>query len=278
MISYITGAYDILREKDLKELDKQIQISKSQNVKNFAIGVYDNNLCTHLGLNTPLKSLEDRLQIMSQIRGVDFTFPVSSLDPNVMKKRIEKAYQEYSNKIQSKHKHNNNPRYALSYAPGTYDLFHAGHLENLLIASENSEKLIVGVKADELVREHKNRDPIISAEERAEILRHFKFVYDVYIYYTRDLINARDFLKSKYNQDIDAVFLGSDLKNDFKDVEGINIVFTDRDEEKMAERSTTAYVRKIALNKEHKKESFTGNLPKKSNNKDKSNESEGLEI
>ena len=59
------------------------------------------------------------------------------------------------------------------YAPGTYDLFHAGHLENLLEASQKSKRLIVGVKADELVYEHKGRKPMMTAEERMEILRHF---------------------------------------------------------------------------------------------------------
>lgn len=150
----------------------------------------------------------------------------------------------------------------MAYAPGTYDLFHAGHLENLLIASENSEKLIVGVKADELVQKHKNKTPVISEDERMDILRHFKFVSDVYVYYTRDLQIANDFIKSKYGQFVDAVFLGSDLKNDFKDSKHINIVYTERDEHLMKERSTTAYAKKFKALKlgNSNGRQFTGNI------------------
>lgn len=126
--------------------------------------------------------------------------------------------------------------------------FMHGHLENLLIASENSEKLIVGVKSDELVQAHKKKTPVLSAEERMEILRHFKFVDDAYIYYTRDLHIARDWIESKYGK-LDAVFFGSDLKADFKGCNDINIVYTDRPPELLSTRSTTAYRKKLFKNK-----------------------------
>ena len=227
MIAYSIGAYDILREEDLRDIDRQIQLSKEQGIENFAIGVYDEELCQALGLNKPLKSLEDRLNIMKYIRGVDFTFPVYTLDKKLIRERLKSAFEEFERNEEDK-KETKNKRYKLAYAPGTYDLFHAGHLENLLIASGNSEKLIVGVKADELVQKHKNKTPVISEDERMDILRHFKFVSDVYVYYTRDLQIANDFIKSKYGQFVDAVFLGSDLKNDFKDSKHINIVYTER--------------------------------------------------
>lgn len=76
------------------------------------------------------------------------------------------------------------------------------------------------------------------------ILRRFKFVYDVYIYYTRDLEIANDYIKAKYNEPIEAIYLGSDLKKDFKDFNNLNIIYTDRDEQLMKEKSTTAYSKK----------------------------------
>lgn len=240
MIAYSMGAYDILREEDLQEIDKQIQLSKENGIENFAIGVYDEELCQAMGLNKPLKSVEDRLKIMSYIRGVDFVFPISSLEPKLIKERIKKAFQAFEKSKEIK-KDEKSKKYDLGYAPGTYDLFHAGHLENLLIASSNCNKLIVGIKADELVEKHKKRSPIISDNERMEILRHFKFIHDAYIYYTRDLQIANDYIKAKYKQPIDAVFFGSDLKQDFKDTKDINIIYTDRNEELMKERSTSAY-------------------------------------
>lgn len=240
MIAYACGTYDILRAKDLQDLDRQIQLSKQDGSKFFGLGIYDDNLCEHLGYSKPLKSLEDRMSIMKYIRGIDFVFPVISLHEDILKDSITQAYQTYSEQKNSPQPVSEK-EFEIGYAPGTYDLFHAGHLENLTIASSQCQKLIVGVKSDELVEEHKHREPIISAEERMEILRHFKFVYDTYIYYTRDLHVANDWFKSKYNHPIDAVFLGSDLEKDFADVDDIKIIFTPRNKETMKTRSTTAY-------------------------------------
>ena len=239
MIGYTCGEYDILRSKDLQDLDKQIQLSRQSGNKYFGVGVYDSNLCQHLGIDAPLKSLEDRLAIMSHIRGVDFVFPVISLHEDILRDSVKQGYLKYQSNSKSK---NAKPKeYEYGYAPGTYDLFHAGHLENLTIASDYCEKLIVGIKADELVEQHKKKKPFISAEERMEILRHFKFVYDVYTYYTRDLHIANDWFNAKYGRPFDAVFLGSDLKNDFSDINDIKIIFTPRSPEKMKTKSTTAY-------------------------------------
>lgn len=270
MLAYEMGPYDMLRADDLDEIDKQIQLSREQGIKNFAIGIYDDNVCQALNINKPIKSLNDRMEIMKYIRGVDFVFPVHSLDKKVLEQDITKAFEEFK-KEQNKNKEKQDKKYDLAYAPGTYDLFHAGHLENLLIASSQSKKLIVGVKADKLVQEHKHKNPMISQKERVEILRHFKFVDDAYVYFTRDLHIANDYIKSKYDKDVDAVFLGSDLKNDFKDIKNINIVYTERDEKLMEERSSTGYAKKykkLSLSKQTDKK-YTGNkinLDKKDNN------------
>ena len=270
MLAYEIGPYDMLRADDLDEIDKQIQLSREQGIKNFAIGIYDDNVCQALNINKPIKSLEDRMEIMKYIRGVDFVFPVHSLDKKILEQDITKAFEEFK-KEQNNKKEKQDKKYDLAYAPGTYDLFHAGHLENLLIASSQSKKLIVGVKADKLVQEHKHKNPMISQKERVEILRHFKFVDDAYVYFTRDLNIANDYIKSKYGKDVDAVFLGSDLKNDFKDIKNINIVYTERDEKLMEERSSTGYAKKykkLKLSNQTDKK-YTGNkinLNKKGNN------------
>lgn len=261
MIGYICGVYDILRAKDLQKLDQQIQLSKKDGVECFAIGIYDNNLCENLGLGIPLKSLEDRMKIIEQIRGVDFVFPVSSLEKGILKNNIKDKYNLYKcqQKNQATKAIKKDKKYEIGYAPGTYDLFHAGHLENILIAAKQCKKLIIGVKSDELVQSHKNRKPIIPAEERMEILRHFKFTYGVYPYYVRDLNIANDWIKSKYGKPTEAIFLGSDLQKDFSDIEGLNIIYTHRDPELMKKRSTTAY-RKLYLG--NKKQKYSGNIKK----------------
>lgn len=245
MIAYSTGVFDILRAKDLQDLNKKIQLSKEEGIECFGVGIYENELCENLGFNTPLKSLEDRMNIMKYIRGVDFVFPVKSLHEDILKDAVKKGYYEYQVEKET-HKAEPSKKYKLGYVPGTYDLFHAGHLENLMFASKDCEKLIVGVKSDDLVQKHKNKTPIISENERMEILRQFKFVDDAYVYYARDLKIAAEWFKIKYGKQFDAVFYGSDLKNDFADSGEFNIVFTPRDKETMKTRSSSAY-RKLCV-------------------------------
>jgi len=257
MIAYSHGVFDILREKDLLKLDQRIQLSSLDGAEYFGLGIYDESLCEYLGISTPLKSLEDRMNIMKHVRGIDFVFPVYSLHKDVLNDAVQKAYLSFLES--KKHPQVKDKQYEIGYAPGTYDLFHAGHLENLEIASSYCDKLIVGVKSDELVEEHKHRKPVISAEERMEILRHFDFVYDVYKYHTRDLRIANAWLKSKFKHPLDAIFLGSDLEKDFANTTDLNIIYTPRDKEGMKTKSTTAY-RKLYLSTEPQQK-YSGHIP-----------------
>lgn len=262
MIAYSCGAWDVLRAKELEKLDREIQLSKHEGAEYFGLGIYDDNLCEALGVGKPLKNIDERMKIMEQIRGVDFVFKISSLQKDIVKESAEKSYRiyDYYKKLENGKNQVKNKKYKLGYAPGTYDLFHAGHLENLLLASKDCERLIVGVKSDELVQEHKNRKPILSDDERMEILRHFKLVYGVYKYHVRDPRVALDYIKDRYRGKVEAIYLGSDLKKDFSDIEDLNIVFTPRSKAKMKERSTTKY-RTLYLDNE-KNRKYKGKINK----------------
>ena len=71
-----------------------------------------------------------------------------------------------------------------------------------------------------------------------EILRHLKFVNIVHEYDVRDPQVAVNQIKEKYGIDVNVIILGSDLKEDFSNVniEGVDKKFTYRDEEKMKTR------------------------------------------
>lgn len=247
MLGYVTGVYDILRQTDMKKIDEAIQKNLEKNNEYFAIGVYNDELCKSLGYEA-LKSVQERIKIAKYLSGVDFTFEVSSKDPLEIKEAAQIALKKHLLELEKVHE-KKEKEYDIVYAPGTYDLFHVGHLENLLEAAEKSKRVIVGVKSDELVREHKGRDPIMNAQERIEILRHFSFVDNVYEYFTRDPHPAAKWIKSKYKKSVDAIFLGSDLKEDFKNIKDIKIVFTDRDKKIMKSRSTSAYIKKLTARK-----------------------------
>lgn len=66
------------------------------------------------------------------------------------------------------------------YTSGVFDLFHVGHLSVIQKAKEFGDYLIVGVHSDEDVESYK-RSPIISCEQRCEIIRNIKGVDEVIV-------------------------------------------------------------------------------------------------
>jgi len=96
----------------------------------------------------------------------------------------------------------------IGYTQGTFDLFHIGHLNLLEKAKIHCDYLIVGVNSDELVKEYKNKDVIVTVDERAKILRALRCVDEVIITSSLD--------KVKYHQllNFDKIFIGDDWVND----------------------------------------------------------------
>lgn len=118
-------------------------------------------------------------------------------------------------------------KYRLGYTTGVFDMFHIGHLNILRRAKEQCDYLIVGVSTDELVKEYKNKTPIIPFEERAEIVRSIDCVDKVIPQVNRDKYEAWKELK------FDVMFVGDDWKGkplfmkveeDFRKV-GVKVVY-----------------------------------------------------
>lgn len=61
----------------------------------------------------------------------------------------------------------------VGYTAGVFDMLHVGHRRHLEQARARCERLIVGVTTDELCGRRKHKTPIVSYEERAEMLRGF---------------------------------------------------------------------------------------------------------
>ena len=95
----------------------------------------------------------------------------------------------------------------IGYTAGVFDLFHIGHLNLLKRAKANCDFLIVGVNSDKLVKNYKNKTPIIPQEERLEIIKSLKFVDKVVLVDTRNKLDAYN--KHKFNR----IFVGDDWKN-----------------------------------------------------------------
>ena len=118
-------------------------------------------------------------------------------------------------------------KYRVGYTTGVFDMFHVAHLNILRKAKEQCDYLIVGVSTDELVREYKNKTPIIPFEERSEIVRSIDCVDKVIPQVNRDKYEAWKELK------FDVMFVGDDWKgkplfmkveDDFRKV-GVEVVY-----------------------------------------------------
>lgn len=122
--------------------------------------------------------------------------------------------------------------YCIGYTTGVFDLFHVGHLNILKKAKEKCDYLIVGVTTDELVS-YKNKQAIISLEDRMKIVESIEYVDEVVIQSNMDKMEA--WQKFRFNK----MFVGSDwqgtekwnkFEEEFKqvDVEIIYIPYTSK--------------------------------------------------
>lgn len=118
-------------------------------------------------------------------------------------------------------------KYRIGYTTGVFDLFHVGHLNILMKSKELCDYLIVGVSTDELVKEYKNKTPIIPFEERMRMVESVKYVDRVVPQITMDKLEAWKQLS------FDVVFHGDDWKSsemykkteiEFKEL-GIDMVY-----------------------------------------------------
>lgn len=64
------------------------------------------------------------------------------------------------------------------YTGGTFDLFHSGHVNFLRRCSELGD-VYVALNTDEFVESYKGHRPIISYEDRKEVLKSCRYVTDV---------------------------------------------------------------------------------------------------
>lgn len=120
-----------------------------------------------------------------------------------------------------------NDKKIIGYTTGVFDMFHIGHLNLLKKTKEKCDWLIVGVCTDELVRELKDKDPIIPFEERVEIVKNISCVDEVIPQEKIDEIG--DFHRLGFN----IMFKGDDwkgtdkwnnLEKEFK-ILGVNVIY-----------------------------------------------------
>ena len=92
----------------------------------------------------------------------------------------------------------NMKKYQVGFICGFFDLLHDGHIDILKKAKENCEYLIVAVGTDEFMRQRKQRETILSYDQRVEIVKAIRYVDEVVEETNLDKIGAYE----KYHFDV----------------------------------------------------------------------------
>lgn len=197
----------------------------------IAIGVYTDECFEKIFDRKPIKPYEERVRLANSIKGVDWVF----------KAAVGNQQQELRNRVSPLYVKDDTPKqYHIGYAPGTYDLFHEGHLQHLLECRVLCDIMIVGVNSDALVYLNKGKKTKMSQEERMRVIKNLKFVDAVHLVETNDKRIANEWAKAVIGEPIDVILLGSDLEGqDYQNPEGILVIFTERDQIIMKRRSST---------------------------------------
>lgn len=93
------------------------------------------------------------------------------------------------------------------FVGGTFDIIHPGHIEFLKEASKLG-RVYVSVARDKNSERAKGRKPINNENQRLEVVRSIRYVYEAF------LGDEKDFLKSVERVKPDILFLGPDQKVD----------------------------------------------------------------
>lgn len=104
-------------------------------------------------------------------------------------------------------------KYKIGYTQGVYDMFHVGHLNLLNNAKKYCDYLIVGVNSDDLVRDYKNKIPVINQVNRQNIVSNIKVVDECIIVNT---LNKFEIWKDIH---FNVIFIGDDWKGNKRWIE-----------------------------------------------------------
>lgn len=111
-----------------------------------------------------------------------------------------------------------NKPYKIGVIAGNFDVIHPGYIKMFKECKENCETFIVLLHSDPSIERPEKLKPILSVQERDEILMSIKYIDNVFTYtYENELINLLQLLKPNVR------FLGDDYRGKFFSGSDLNI-------------------------------------------------------
>ena len=98
----------------------------------------------------------------------------------------------------------------VGYVPGAWDMFHIGHLNILLRAREQCDRLVVGAVTDEALAVAKGRLPIVPLAERLEVIGQLALVDEVVTDFSSNKLEVWERVR------FDVLFKGDDWRGTAK--------------------------------------------------------------
>ena len=231
-VGYICEPCEILTVELIQRIEEA-----HEKFKIVGIGIHSDNFFVALNGRKPIKKYADRAKLVSALKGVDFVFELD--ESTDLDSELNICSSSSTGIVLNK-------PYHVGYAPGTYDLFHEGHLEHLTEAKMLCDILVVGVNGDSIIWDYKKKHARMHEEERSKIVRNLGFVD--YVFVVEKMQKSTEVQKAAEicGAPVDVLIYGSDLRYvDTKNDTNLPVIFTERDPEVMKHRSSTFYRKAI---------------------------------
>ena len=83
-LNFSIGIFDDISNSIVEKIKNE-----SKNSEIYGVGVYSDKIVIEEYFTYPMKNLEERMDNVKQIEGVDFVFPVDTIDIEEMKKIVQ---------------------------------------------------------------------------------------------------------------------------------------------------------------------------------------------
>jgi len=233
-IYLVKGIFDYFDDKNFPRLLEEWKEAKKLDAQLY-VGLYTDELLERSGYKRRLKgkvSDQDRINLLESVDFIDGAFCINSLDANVIEAKLKEC------ETKPKKEEVSESKYEIGYASGGFCKLHKGHVEHLREMKRQCKTTVVAINSDELILKYKNKKASIDENMRRLIVSHIKYVDMAIITHEYDKKVALEVVKQLYGKYYDAIFAGSDWRDDPKwekleqelNEMGIEVVFTERPE------------------------------------------------